>query len=259
MTIIEAMILGAVQGITEFLPVSSSGHLVLLQQLMHLEMPSLFFDTMLHVGTLLAVFIVLWPDIWDLLRNPVQPLTSFLVLATIPAVIVALFLRDLIESFFKTADFLGIAFLITATALFIAEYISKRPGRFRSDLELNSKDAVIIGIMQSIALFPGISRSGFTLAGALSCRLDRGFAARFSFLLSIPAIIGALVLQIQELPDEIGISLYSTPVIVGTFTAAIVGFISIKVMLRIIQRHSLRIFACYTAILGIALLISKIA
>ncbi|MDR2149927.1 MAG: undecaprenyl-diphosphate phosphatase [Spirochaetaceae bacterium] len=257
MTILEAVILGAVQGLTEFLPVSSSGHLVLIQQLMHIETPSLFFDTMLHLGTLLAVFIVLWSDIWDLLRQPVQPLTSFLVLATIPAVVVALFLRDFIEASFESPDFLGIAFLITGLVLFVAEYISKRPGRFRSDLELNGKDALIIGIMQSIALFPGISRSGFTLAGALSRRLERGFAARFSFLLSIPAIIGALVLQIQELPDGISASVYSTPVIVGTFTAALVGFISIKVMLKLIQEHSVRIFACYTAILGIVLMIYR--
>ncbi|MDR2808264.1 MAG: undecaprenyl-diphosphate phosphatase [Spirochaetaceae bacterium] len=257
MTILEAIILGAVQGLTEFLPVSSSGHLVLLQQLMHIEAPSLFFDTMLHVGTLLAVFVVLWPDIWALLRQPIQPLTSFLVLATLPTVIVALFLRDFIETFFESSNFLGIAFLITGIALFVAEYISKRPGRFRSDLELNGRDALLVGIMQSIALLPGISRSGFTVAAALSCRLERGFAARFSFLLSIPAIIGAVIFQVQELPDKVSLSLYSMPIIAGTFTAAVVGFISIKIMLKLIQEHSLRIFACYTVILGIVLLIYR--
>jgi undecaprenyl-diphosphatase len=252
MTILEAVLLGAVQGLTEFLPVSSSGHLVLVQELLHISEPALFFDTMVHTGTLFAVVAVLWPDIWLLIRRPIQPMTSFLIIATLPAVIVALVFKDGIEAAFSSTQFLGIAFLITAAVLFISEVFSKRPGTPYGVRYMQWYDALIIGIMQGIAIVPGISRSGFTLSSALARKLDRESAARFSFLLSIPAILGAVVLQVK---DGVSDLVSPAPIIAGTLTAAIVGFFSIKFMLRIVRERSLLIFACYTAALGAAVLI----
>ncbi|MDR0878851.1 MAG: undecaprenyl-diphosphate phosphatase [Treponema sp.] len=275
MSVWEALVLGAIQGITEFLPVSSSGHLVLLQRIFGITEPALLFDTMVHVGTLAAVFAVLWRDIWDILRRIIQPLTGYLVLATVPTVILALIFKDAIETAFASGAFLGFAFLITAIFLTGSELLSKRQGNTRQKDQMNWLDALIIGIMQGIAIIPGISRSGSTLSGALSRKLDRDFAARFSFLLSIPAILGALVLQIKDLAGGAGNGAVETaaaeaaanagtaggigalPIIAGTLTAAVVGFFSVRLMLKIVREKSLIGFAIYTAALGILVLIDQ--
>jgi undecaprenyl-diphosphatase len=274
MSIIEAVILGAVQGVTEFLPVSSSGHLVLLQKIFRIREPALFFDTMVHVGTLAAVFAVLWREIWNILRRIVQPLTLWLIIATLPAVAAALAFKDRIEAAFTSGTFLGFAFLITAALLLASELIFRRgakPGGLPAKLdgaeaprdkdEMNWLDALVIGVLQALAIAPGISRSGSTLAGALSRRIDRDFAARFSFLLSIPAILGALILQIKDLaeaPAGGAVSLISpAAVAAGTITAALVGFFSIRFMLKIIRERPLYGFSAYTALMGVLVLIDR--
>jgi undecaprenyl-diphosphatase len=262
MSVIEAIILGVVQGLTEFLPVSSSGHLVLLQQIFGISQDALLFDTMVHAGTLVAVFAVLWKDIWNILKNLIQPLTGYLILATIPAVIAALIFKDAIEAAFASASFLGIAFLLTSAALLVSDFLSMRKGETRGQDKMNALDAVIIGVMQAIAIIPGVSRSGFTLSGALSRKLDRNFAARFSFLLSIPAILGALVLQIKDTvfgaAPEAGAATEAAiglaPIAAGTITAALVGFFSVKLMLRIVSGHRLWGFAIYTGVVGMGVL-----
>ena len=179
MGLIEAIILGAVQGITEFLPVSSSGHLVILQKIFGISEPTLFFNTMLHIGTLFAVFIVLRQEIINILKNPIQKLTLLLIIATIPIVIVAIVFKDFIEQVFDSGNYIGFFFLITAAALLISEYLSKRPGETRSGSEMTWKDAVMIGVLQGIAILPGVSRSGLTISGGLARKLDREFAAKF--------------------------------------------------------------------------------
>jgi undecaprenyl-diphosphatase len=262
MSFIEAVILGAVQGITEFLPVSSSGHLALLQKIFGISESALLFDTMVHVGTLGAVFVVLRQDILAILRRIIQPMTAFLVLATIPAVIAALILKEHIEAAFNSGVSLGFAFLFTALALFTAEFLSSR-GTSRSikagtRTVMTWADALVIGLCQAVAIVPGVSRSGLTLSGGFSRRLDRDLAARFSFLLSIPAILGALVLQLKDLATGTptgGIG--SGPLIAGTLTAALVGFFAVKLMLKIIKERSLRGFAAYVAALGILTLIDQ--
>jgi len=266
MDTLNAIILGIVQGLTEFLPVSSSGHLVLLRNIFGISEAALFFDTMLHAGTLVAVFIVLRKDIWALLRRPVQPLTGYLILATIPAVMAALFFGDVIEHAFETGRFLGFAFLATSAVLVTAEMLSRR-ARSGDGLKNAEKmtwlDSHVIGVLQAIAIMPGFSRSGATISGALSMKLDRDFAARFSFLLSIPAILGAVVLQTAKLIKgtematgaETGIS--AAAVIAGTFAAAIVGFFAIRFMIKIIREKSLYGFAIYTSVLGILVLIDQ--
>ncbi|MDR0723493.1 MAG: undecaprenyl-diphosphate phosphatase [Treponema sp.] len=260
MSIFEAIILGAVQGITEFLPVSSSGHLVLLQKIFHISEPALLFDTLVHVGTLGAVFIVLWADIWNILRHPIQRLTGLLIVATLPTVLIALVFKDLIEEAFASAAFLGFAFLGTGVLLIIAERLSKRPGMTKTERTMQWIDAIIIGFLQGVAIIPGVSRSGSTLSGALSRKVDRSFAARFSFLLSIPAILGALVLQLPAVlgntsGDTGGIGTAS--LIAGMLTAGIVGFFSIQGMLKIVRKGSLWGFALYVAVLGMLILVDQ--
>jgi undecaprenyl-diphosphatase len=254
MNILIAVVLGIVQGLGEFLPISSSGHLVLLQKVFGISEQTLFFDTMLHVGTLFAVVVVLWSDIVAILHRPIQPLTGFLIIATIPAVFAALVFGDEIDYIFDTGKFLGVCFLITAVLLCVAEFLSKRISQangYKKREEMNWLDALVIGIFQAIAIPPGISRSGATISGALSRKLDRDFAARFSFLLSIPAILGALVLNLKDLAKNGGAAGgLGVEVIAGMLTAAIVGFFAVKLMLKIVREKSLFGFAIYTAVLG---------
>jgi len=283
MSIFEALILGVVQGITEFLPVSSSGHLVLLQKIFGITEPALLFDTAVHGGTLIAVFVVLRRDVWNILRCFFQPLTLCLVVATIPAVIAALLFKGQIEGLFASASFLGFAFLVTSALLLVSDSAyrgSGKPGGFparldgparvRTQDEMNLSDALFIGLLQAIAIVPGISRSGATISAALFRKLDRDFAARFSFLLSIPAILGALVFQVKDLvrPGALDAALNAEcvlatagigllPIAVGSLSACIVGFFSIRFTLKIVREHSLRGFAMYTGILGILVLIDQ--
>jgi len=265
MDILHAVILGIVQGLTEFLPVSSSGHLVLMQKIFGIEEAALFFDTMLHAGTLLAVFAVMWQDIWAVLKKPIQPLTGFLILATLPVVFTALAFRKSLEYAFESGQFLGVSFLITSVFLVTAELLSRRARAnkgLKSAENMNWLDALVIGIMQAIAIIPGVSRSGATISGALSRKLDRGFAARFSFLLSIPAILGAVIFQSKDLikgtEATTGGNTDATAVIAGTLTAAVVGFFAIKFMLKIVKEKSLFGFAIYTAILGLLVIVGQL-
>jgi undecaprenyl-diphosphatase len=282
-------VLGVIQGLTEFLPVSSSGHLVLFQKIFGIEEPALLFDIMLHVGTLVAVFAVLWKDIWAILRKLYQPLTAYLILATIPTVIIALALKSHLEKLFETGQFLGVCFLITAALLSAAELLSRRAaaaggsaadsgiadsGGLKKPGEMNWLDALVIGIMQAIAIIPGVSRSGATLSGALSRRLNRDFAARFSFLLSIPAILGAAILQLKDVvragaanaatADTANAASAATggigmaAIIAGTASAAVVGFFAVRLMLKIVKEKSLWGFALYTGILGALVLVDQL-
>ena len=281
MSIWEALILGIVQGATEFLPVSSSGHLVLLQKIFGITEPTLLFDTAVHGGTLLAVLVILRQDIWKILCRIFQPITLFLIIATIPAVIAALLFKNQIETTFTSGAFLGFAFLVTSALLFISEKLYKRsrnsggyPARLenaaadRFQDEMNWIDALSIGLLQALAIIPGISRSGATISAALSRRINRDFAARFSFLLSIPVILGALILQVVDLlkaktasgPDLAANTfggIGAIPLVVGILSASIVAFFSIRLALKIVREHSLLGFSIYTGILGILVLADK--
>ena len=262
MNIFNAIILGIVQGLTEFLPVSSSGHLVLLQKIFGITEPALFFGTMLHVGTLSAVIVVLWKDIWAILKRLIQPLTGYLIMATIPAVIAALFFGDIIDHAYESGQFLGFSFLLTTALLITAEFLSRQnEKKLKTSKDMNLPDALIIGILQAVAILPGVSRSGATISGALSRKLDRDFAARFSFLLCIPAILGAVVLQTRDLiaggGAAAGESIGAAAIIAGTLSAAITGFFAVRFMLKLIREKSLYGFAIYTGILGVFVLIDQ--
>ena len=284
MNIITAVALGAIQGLTEFLPVSSSGHLVLFQKIFGVSEPALFFDTMVHVGTLAAVVTVLWRDIWAILKKPLAPLTVYLIIATLPAVFFGLIFKKPVERAFETGQFLGLAFLATSALLATVELLAKRACRV-ADIAGNSLssgdhpsavclkqaediswlDALIVGGFQAIAIFPGVSRSGATLSGTLFRKFDRDFAVRFSFLLSIPVILGAVVLQTKDLvkggaeADVTHTGIGAAAVILGTLSAAVVGFFAVRLMLKIVRKKSLWGFAVYMGILGLLVLVDGLA
>lgn len=267
MTYFEAVILGLVQGLAEFLPVSSSGHLALLQQFFGIdENKVLLFAVMLHVGTLISVFIVYWKDIWELIvelcltikdlctgkglrldERPVRKLGVLIIIATIPTGIIGVLGGDFFDSLYTSIVPIGVGLIITGFLLVMAE----RMGSSSRGLEkMNFRNAFFIGLVQGIAIYPGISRSGSTLFGSLICNLDRKFAVKFVFLISIPSILGSAVM---ELPDaiEAGVTAAEAgPVIVGMLVAAVSGLVAIKTMIKIVSDKKLSYFSYYVWVVG---------
>ena len=188
----QAFILGMIQGLTEFLPISSTGHLYLGRHIFHLDEAGIFLDTMLHIGTLLALLVVYKDELLYLLKNPFSKLTLLLITGTVPAVIAGLLLSDWFDALSKTGSTIGWEFLVTGMILWWADGVRK--GSKKID-NISIQDALIIGTFQAAAIMPALSRSGLTIAAGLFCKLDRATAAYFSFLLSIPAIAGGIVFQ----------------------------------------------------------------
>ena len=255
MGILEAIVLGIVQGFTEFLPVSSSGHLVLFQNIFGIEGDLLFFDTMLHVGTLVAVVVVLRKDIMAILRHPIQKLTGMLIVATIPAVVFALLFNDFFTGAFE-GGYLAFGFMVTALLLTLAELISEAMTKKKNHVTYGN--AVAMGVLQGVAIMPGISRSGSTMVGGLLCGIDRSMVARFSFLMSIPVILGSLVLQSYQLFSEGAHSVYLAPTIIGTLFPAASGYFAVRFMLNLITKKKLYGFAIYTGALGVLVLLDQL-
>ncbi len=272
LSIIEAVLLGVIQGLTEFLPVSSSGHLVLFSQLMEVENPALVFEIVVHVGTLLAVLAVFWRDVLLLLRSFLTlvrhpgrarelvrtdsgcNLLLNMVLATVPVVILALTFKEQIERVFQSSLFVGLMLIVTGTILFVSERIGSK----NRDLEqLSPIDAGLIGVGQAIAILPGISRSGTTIAVALARGLNRHSAARFSFLLSIPAILGAFVFSLDELIHP-GVALRGGPLLAGLVASAVTGYLTIRLLLNLIKRGKLVWFSYYTWFVGTVVVVLSI-
>lgn len=248
---IEAFILGLIQGLTEFLPISSTGHLYLGRNLFGLEEAGLLLDTMLHVGTLLAVFVFYKNEFIKILKDPFGKLTFLLVVGTLPAVAVGLLFKDYFEEISKTGATIGWEFLITGTFLWFADSIKN--GHKKMD-DISYKDAFLIGTFQAAAIFPAISRSGLTIVAALWRKLDRETAAYFSFLLSTPAILGAIVLQSKDLFTGGSETISLQALLIGIVSSAIFGYIAVKWMIGYLKNHSLKPFAVYVWILGIAVL-----
>ena len=261
MTILQALILGITQGLAEFLPISSSGHLVLLKNFFEIDEGALTFTVLLHVATLIPVFVVFWKDIVTIFKNPFSRFTYLLIAGTIPAVIVALLFGGLIENLFEGGIFLAIGFFLTGIFLLYADSVSERGGEGTKTIKTMSYfDALVIGIMQAVAIAPGISRSGSTITGALSRRLNRESAARFSFLLSIPAIMGGAVLEVAGIITgrvEIG-HFELLPTIFGFLAAMVSGYFAIRFMLKLIKSCKLRYFSYYVFALAAALSIDMI-
>lgn len=251
LTKIEAFILGLIQGLTEFLPISSTGHLYLGRNLFGLQEAGLLLDTMLHVGTLVAVFVFYRHEFLKILRNPFGKLTWLLVVGTIPAVVVGLLLKDYIDEISRTGSTIGWEFLVTGLFLWMADKIKN--GRKKMD-DISYKDSFIIGLFQAAAIMPAISRSGFTIVAALWRKLDRETAAYFSFLLSTPAIVGAVVLQSFDLMEGGGETISLSALAVGIISSAIFGYIAVRWMIGYLRKHSLKPFAIYVWVLGVIVL-----
>lgn len=251
---IQAIILGLIQGITEFLPISSSGHLVLFQKIFAINEPTLMFDTMVHVGTLAAVVTVLWKEISSLLRRPFQRLTWLLITATIPIGIIGVLFKDSVETMFQSGSTLGFGFLATGIIILFAEKLNN--GRKHIE-ETSFPDAAFIGIMQGAAIMPAISRSGLTISGALIRNLDREYAAKFSFLLSIPAILGAAVFQVKDILETGSEEIITAPIAAGTIAAAVAGYFSVRFMIALVKKGSMKIFSYYVFALGTLVLIDQ--
>ncbi len=251
MTIFQAVLLGIVQGFSEFLPVSSSGHLVLLQNLFGINEAALFFDTMLHLGTLVPVVAIYFTDLIDIFRKGVWKRLFMLIIASIPAAAAGFFFQDFFEEMYGGARLLGFGFLFTAIVLALSDRISVG----KKDLNrMRLWDALGMGVMQGIAIFPGVSRSGSTISGGIFSGLNRRFAADFSFQMSIPIILGSVILQGKDALEAGFANVDWTPILIGTAVAAICGFIAIKVMIRIVQKAKLSGFAVYVALLGVLVL-----
>lgn len=271
-TFIQAIILGLAQGLAEFLPISSSGHLALLQYFFDISAENVLpFAVLLHLGTLLSVFVVYWKDILDLLRelcacikdictgkglrinaNPTRRLGFMIIVATIPTAVIGLAFNDLFAGLYLSLYAIGFGLLITGTILVIAEKMAK--GRKRVE-QMKFRNAVLVGLMQGIAIWPGISRSGSTLFGGLITGLNREFAVKYAFLISIPSILGSVIV---EAPDAFssGMSMGDLgPVIVGVIVSAISGFFAIKTMIRVVSNKKLTGFSIYTWALGALVLL----
>lgn len=275
MTYLQAVILGLVQGLAEFLPISSSGHLAILENFFGIKEDSmLFFAVMLHFGTLLSVFVVFWKDIVELFKEliltikdlighkglrlderPIRKLGVMIIVSCIPTAIIGFAFGDIFEGIYSKPVLIGVMFIITGLLLLAAETWG---GGNRNINNLNYRNSIFIGIVQGLAIIPGISRSGSTLFASLLCKLDREFAVKFVFLISIPTILGSFIL---ELPDGLKEGITGQmwgPVIVGMLVAFLSGLFAVKVMLKVVANKKLKYFSIYLFVLAAAVIIYSI-
>jgi undecaprenyl-diphosphatase len=264
MDILQAIILGLVQGATEFVPVSSSGHLVVVPWLLGWAEPGLVFDTVVHWGTLVAVLAFFWRDWWRLIAawvrglvrwkwgDPDARLMWLLIAGSIPAAVIGYLLESFFESLFGKPAWVSVFLLVTAGLLALGEWLGRRT-RDIGDLRL--PDALLVGLGQAAAIAPGLSRSGTTIVAGLLRGMERPAAARFSFLLSTPVIFGAGLFKLLDLfgaPDPLA----QVPILlVGFVTAAVSGYLCIWGLLRYLQRGKLYIFSAYCVWVGVSCLI----
>lgn len=266
----QALALGVLQGLTEFLPVSSSGHLVLLQNLFGIHEPELLFDICLHMGTLAAVCLIFFTEIREIFgllirlpamtaeaggirallsRNEQARIAFFIVAGSVPTAVLGLLFHSAADRIFGAVWIVGIMLMVTGTFLWFTRKTG--PGG-RSLAAMTLSDALAIGLIQGIAIIPGISRSGATISLALYLGIDRDVAGRYSFLLSIPAILGALVLQIDA---GITPSISTVSILIGTAAAAGVGWVALKLLLKIVKSGRLYRFAPYCWTVGVVVLV----
>ena len=257
MNILQAIILGLVQGATEFIPISSSGHLVLTREVFGWEDPGVIFDIFLHLGTLVAVLIYFRRDwlkiIHDLLDKTGDRKTALnLLVATLPAFILGFLLNDYINSIFRHALWVS-TFLIIVGLIFISAEKFANHKIIKKDLgKIGWKDALIIGLAQALALLPGVSRSGVTIAAGMFRSLKRTEATRFSFLMATIAILGASIFgSLKAIQDSDHLGGFWPEIIIGSIVAALVGYLSIKYLMKFLSQHKLHVFAAYLICLGV--------
>lgn len=285
MKLLYAILMGLIQGVTEFLPVSSSGHLAIFKQLFNLDDVGIAFDVLLHVGTLIAVFIAFWKDIVELIVNafgiigdscknigiwfsnfsnrkyltekkkkyipvvstPYRRFVMLVLVTTIPTGVMGILFDDIIENASKSLIIPGICLLITGVLLLIAD--NSESGT-KDETNVTYKNALGIGVCQGFATLPGISRSGTTIVACLISKMDKTFAVKYSFIMSIPVILGAAVLQVPDLAAESNSGGDIVCYAVGMAVAAIVGYICIKTMLNVVRKKKFQYFAYYCFAMG---------
>lgn len=255
MTSLQAILLGIVQGLTEFLPISSSGHLVITEKLLHVQTNTLLLVTCLHVGTLVAVTFAMRREVVHLLRHPWSREALLIAAALVPTAAIGVVFEDVFEKVFDSGSTLGFEFVITGVILWWMD--GYRNGA-KTESTLRIRDAVWIGTFQGIALFPALSRSGMTIAAGLWRGMNRQAAARFSFLLSIPAIFGATLVEAEDLWEHpLHTAIAWTPLLLGTLAALIAGYLSVHWTLWWLQHAKMRLFAMYAWALAAFVLVDQ--
>jgi undecaprenyl-diphosphatase len=258
MSVVQALLLGIIQGLTEFIPVSSTAHLLIGQRLLGLGAGEAVFAflVLVQMGTLLALVVYFWKDLWALVRAfPARPFSTplnrqawFILIATLPALLAGLLLRPLVQALFR-APLIEAAIRLATAALLMA--LAERLGRRTRKLEsMGGFDALFVGLMQALAVFPGASRSGSTISGGLLRGFDRPAAARFAFLISIPVMLAAGAYETLELIRMPGLSAFLPILLAGFLAAAVFGWLAIRWLLGYLSRHSLTVFAVYCAVLA---------
>lgn len=266
---LEALVLGIVQGMTEYLPISSSGHLVIAQHLFGLEEPALFFDIVLHLGTLLAVAGYYWRDLVELTRESLAALRDLaagqpwrltlrarpgfrfvllILVGTLPTAVIGLVFEDSFERMFGSVRIVGSMLMVTGTVLLLTR-MSRGGGRDADGMRW--RDALLIGAVQGLAITPGLSRSGITISTALLAGIERETAARYSFLLSMPSILGALMLRFSGANDGVGL----LALVVGFAAAALTGYLCLALLVQMVKKGRLSWFAPYCFALGLLALV----
>jgi undecaprenyl-diphosphatase len=253
MSYTQAVISGIVQGITEFLPVSSSGHLAILHSYFGYREPQMLFNVFLHAGTLSAVVVYFRKDIIDVITKEHRLLLA-VIIGSIPTALIGYFFKDILESLFANINIIGIMLYVTAVMLFLADMagrkqrdtaLRKSPGLFRS---------IIIGMVQGISIIPGISRSGSTISSGMLLKIDKETAIKFSFLLSIPAIAGALFLELLYVKGSIA---YMPQMALGMVSSFLFGIGAIYMLIKTVINGRLRFFAVYCLIVGTAVISNR--
>lgn len=252
MGILIAILLGMVQGITEFLPISSSGHLVLLQRIFGITNNVLLFDIILHLGTLVAVMFVYRKQLLELVKKPFSKKVGYLALSTIITLAIAFLFNDFFENAFG-GGLLAFGFMVTATLLLIAQFISTKYTQTKK--EVGFKNAGVAGVFQGLAIMPGISRSGSTISSLIASGVDKEKAAEFSFMLSIPIICAGLVYEVLKNPVNI-VALDFLPTLLGFVFSVLFGVLAIKFMLKIIKEAKWWVFSVYLVVLSLIILLN---
>jgi len=276
MELLKAIILGFIQGVAEFLPISSSGHLAIFKNVLGFDTDTgLLFDVLLHLGTLAAVFVVFWKDIWQLIKEgfaiigkffqslfgcmfqkakwqpvittPYRRFVMMVIISTIPTGIMGILLSDWINAASATLIVPGILLLVNGVQLLISDRL---PDGTLTEEDASYGRAAIVGVAQGVATFPGISRSGTTITACLACGFKREFAVKYSFIMSIPAILGALVLELFDFAPEMLSGSDVVNYLVGTLVSAVVGYVCIKTMLVVVRGKKFKYFAYYCFAMG---------
>lgn len=281
MPVWKALILGLVQGLAEFLPISSSGHLIIIKQVLGVDLGSggMFFDVMLHFGTLIAISIAFWKDIKRLIidgihividifaniiiffvkiihrdkeyryviKTSYRKFVMLIIISTIPTAIIGLLMSNIVEMANDMIIVPGVCLFITAIFLFIADFVDVEE---KTPKEASYISAGMIGVAQGLATMPGISRSGTTITACLLCGFDKKFAVKYSFIMSIPAVLGAVVLELKDFTPDIIVREDIPGCIIATVVAAVVGYFSICFMMSLVRGKKYKYFAIYCIILG---------